>query len=159
MHTLKSIDHWLRCPKKLPYAETERGSVGRSINRNKWSYLMLVTLLGLFASLATTASSNETKGTVCLGNNLALPSEEHSDRLYLRIDDSPRIYFVRPYRGPRVVARNLDVHKEHTVRVYFDHQQVQSWTLNFPKLNTDSVLVWRSSGAWRMEPNDTSSCK
>lgn len=120
---------------------------------------MSVVLLGLLASLATTVSSNETKGTVCLGKNLALPDEEHSDRLYLRVDDSPRLYFVRPYRGPRVVARNLDVHKEHSVRVYFDHQEVQSWKLNFTILNTDSVLVWRSSGAWRMEPNDASSCK
>jgi hypothetical protein len=118
-----------------------------------------IALLCLLMSLTNIASSNEMNGTVCLGKNLALPYDEHTDRLYLKIDDSPRIYFVRPYIGPRVVAQNLDIHKDHMVKVYFDNQEVQSWKLNFSKLKTKKVLVWRASGAWRMEANEVSSCK
>jgi hypothetical protein len=118
-----------------------------------------IALLFLLMSVTSVASSNEVKGTLCLGENLAKPLDEHTDRLYLRIDDSPRIYFVRPFIRPRVIAQNLDIHKDYMVRVYFDNKEAQSWKLNFSKLKTNSVLVWRASGAWRMEPNEASSCK
>ncbi len=105
------------------------------------------------------ALSNELKGTVCLGKNLAKVSSEHTERLYLKIGDSPKIYFIRPYSGKRVIAKNLDIRKEHAIKIFFDDQIVQSWKLNFLKLKTDSVLIWRASGSWRMEPNKASSCK
>jgi hypothetical protein len=118
-----------------------------------------IALLITLTSLTNIASSTEVNGTVCLGENLAKPLDEHSDRLYLKIDDSPRIYFARPYRGPRVVAQNLNIQKDHMVQVYFDNQLVRSWKLNFSKMKTGSVVVWRASGSWRMEPNEVTSCK
>lgn len=108
---------------------------------------------------ANSALANDITGTVCLGKNLALPYEEHTDRLHLRIDDSPNIYFAYPYSGPRVIAQNLDLYKDHLVKVYFDGQVAQSWKLNFSELKTNSVLVWRAPGAWRMEPNEASLCQ
>lgn len=116
-------------------------------------------LLCFVMACANSVSANDITGIVCLGKNLALPYEEHTDRLYLRIDDSAPIHFLRPYSGPRVVARNLDFRKDHLVKVYFDGQVAQSWKLNFSELRTNSVLVWRAPGSWRMESNDVSSCK
>lgn len=118
-----------------------------------------VVLAFFLASINMASSANEVKGTVCLGQNLAKPADEHSRRLHLTIDDSQNIYFEQPYDGPRFIARDLDLHKEHLIRVHFDNQVVKSWTLNFSKLKGNSVLVWRSAGSWRIEKNEASSCK
>ena len=118
--------------------------------------LLFLIILALFSNIAL---SSELKGTVCLGINLAKPASEHSERLYLKINNSPNIYFVEPYSEPRIIAQNLDIQKDHTVKVYFDNKVVQSWKLNFSKQKANSVLIWRAVGSWRMDPNDASSCK
>jgi len=111
----------------------------------------------LFCLLATAVEANSHSGTVCFGKNLAKPSSEHTDRLYLKIDDSEKLYFNRPQNGP--VLANLDINRTHMVKVYFDDQLGKSWTLNYSKLNTQSVIIWRSAGSWRMEPNKAFDCK
>lgn len=118
--------------------------------------ILTLIFLVIFADIAL---ASELKGTVCLGENLAKPASEHSERLYLKIGNLPNIHFVRPYRGPKIVARNLDIRESHIVKVYFGNKVVKSWALNFSKLKTNSVLIWRATGSWRMEPNNASSCK
>lgn len=121
----------------------------------------MLSILALFflLSFSYKAFSNEQKGIVCLGQNLAKAASEHSNRLYLKVGDSEKIYFVDPYNGPRITLKNLDLQKAHTVKVFYDDQVVQSWKLNFVELKTESVLIWRASGSWRMEPYDASLCK
>ena len=103
--------------------------------------------------------AEEMGGIVCLGNNLAKVADEHSRRLHLQIDDSSNIYFKKPYNGPELVVKDLSINNNHTIKVYFDGNVVQSWKLNFAQLNTKSVVVWRSAGSWRMDTIEASSCK
>jgi hypothetical protein len=113
----------------------------------------------LFLLLLASASANadDILGTVCFGRNLAKPASEHSDRLYLRIDESEKLYFNHKYDGP--VVRDLDPNVVHAVSVYFDDQLSESWRLDFNKLNTRCVLIWRAAGSWRMEPIEASECR
>ena len=106
---------------------------------------------------STSVFANDNVGRVCFGKNLAKPYSEHTDRLYIRIDDSKKIYFNRPHAGP--VIDNLDINVHHIVKVYFDDELGQSWPLNFSKLDAQSVIVWRSAGAWHMEPVEASACE
>jgi hypothetical protein len=121
--------------------------------------VLRATLFILLVCFINIVSSAELKGTVCLGKNLAKSLSEHSDRLYLKIDNSEKFTFERPYSGPTVVMDNLALNKDYMVYVYFDDEIVQSWELNFSKLQTESVLIWRAAGSWRMESNQASSCK
>ena len=120
--------------------------------------MLKISLLIFLMSLTTFSFSDDRKGTVCLGKNLAKPLSEHSNRLYLTVNNSKKIYFLRPYRGPKMVFNNLDLSKVHTINIYFDDKITQSWKLNFSKLKTNSVLIWRAPGSWRMESNEASSC-
>ena len=106
---------------------------------------------------STSVLADDKVGKVCFGKNLAKPISEHTDRLYLKIDDSHKLFFNRPIEGP--VLGNLELNKDHIVKVYFDEQIVQSWKLNFSKLQTHSVIIWRSAGSWRMEPVEELNCK
>jgi archaellum component FlaG (FlaF/FlaG flagellin family) len=119
------------------------------------SFLLFI----IVVNFTSAAWSAEVKGVVCLGKNLAKSLDEHSDRLHLKVDDSHKIVFKHPYSGPTVVADNLDLDQDHEIAVYFDGRIVQSWRLNFSVLNTESVLIWRASGSWRMEPNRVSECR
>ena len=92
----------------------------------------------------------ENGGKVFFGKNLAKPASEHTDRLYLKINDSKILYFNRKHKGP--VLENLNLNKDHIVKVYFDDEIGGSWILNFSKLKSTSVIIWRSAGSWRMEP-------
>ncbi len=94
-------------------------------------------------------------GSICFGENLAKPMEEHSDRLYLKIGNSPPLYFNRPQSGP--VLTGLDLNLVYQVKVYFNGNLTASWKLDFKELNTTDVLIWRAAGSWRMEP--VSECK
>ena len=115
-------------------------------------------LLLLLLFISTVVASGEQSGNVCFGKNLAKPLSEHTDRLYLKIDDSKKLYFNKPQKqGP--VITHLDINSDHMVKVYFDDILTQSWTLNFSKLNTQSVIIWRSTGSWRMEIADDSICQ
>jgi hypothetical protein len=96
--------------------------------------------------------------SVCLGRNLSVASSEHSERLYLTIEDSPPIYFYKPQPPPRIVARGLDRTKRYLVRVHFDGQVVASWHLDFNKLESNMAYIWRAKGSWRMDPGRTEKC-
>jgi hypothetical protein len=119
--------------------------------------IMIKHMLLLFLLFSTSAAASDELGKVCFGKNLAKPHSEHTDRVYLRIDDSNKLYFNRPNDGP--VLASLDINKNHMVKVYFDDQLVRSWPLNFSKLGSRSVIIWRSAGSWRMEPVEESKCK
>lgn len=108
---------------------------------------IIITLLILSTSVL---ASDNNGGKVFFGKNLAKPASEHTDRLYLKINDSKKLYFNRKYEGP--VMENLDLNKDHIIKVYFDDQATISWVLNFSKLKTKSVVIWRSAGSWRMKP-------
>jgi hypothetical protein len=114
-------------------------------------------MLLLFLVFSTSAFASDKSGTVCFGKNLAKPYSEHTDRVFLKIDDSEKLYFNRPNDGPVLVE--LDINKDHTVKVYFDNQLVRSWILNFAELDSNRVIIWRAAGSWRMEPADESKCK
>ena len=100
--------------------------------------------------LSIPALAGDLGGRVFFGKNLAKPASEHTDRLYIKIDDSDKLYFNGKHDGP--VLENLDLNDDHIVKVYFDDEVGQSWTLNFSELGTQSVVIWRSASAWRMEP-------
>ena len=102
---------------------------------------------------------SEVKGTVCLGKNLSIVISEHSKRLYLTVSESDKIFFRRPFLQPVISVQNLALNKDHLVKVYFDGKVVRSWGLNFSELNASTVVIWRSKGAWRMEPIEVSLCK
>ena len=104
----------------------------------------------LWLMLPTSVLANDTSGKVCFGKNLAKPLSEHSDRLYLKIDNSDILYFNRPHSGP--VVRKLDIAQKHRVKVYYDDRLVESWVLDFSVLNTQAVIIWRAPGSWRMDP-------
>lgn len=118
---------------------------------------ILLSFLFIFAPFYSQA--NEPGGSVCLGKNLSVVWDEHTERLHITIGDSPKIYFNIPRNSPRIVAKDLDKNANHTVKVYFDGHVVQSWNLNFSNLETDNVLIWRARGAWRMEPMQNRDCK
>ncbi len=113
----------------------------------------------LLQMLLAGVAANEAGGTVCLGENLSKPPEDQSPRLHLTIDDSPPIHFEPEYRGPRIVAAGLGRGKPHLIKVYFDNQVVKSFKLDFRKLKSDSALLWRGPGAWKLEANAAASCR
>ena len=118
-----------------------------------------VALIVVVLLVTRVSSADEAQGRVCLGKNLAKPLVEHSERLYLKINDSEKRFFDEPYDGPRIIADGLDIQRNHIIKVYFDNEIVQSWTLNFRSLDTNCVLIWRAAGAWRMKPFDASVCR
>lgn len=118
---------------------------------------MLRILPLLLIAVSTIVVAEDKSGSVCFGKNLAKPASEHTDRLYLRIDDSTKLYFNHPHRGPVLSGLDLDV--VHKVEVYFDDQLAQSWIMDFRKLNTKSVLIWRAAGSWRMDTIEASKCR
>lgn len=120
---------------------------------------MLRNFLILAFFFALPALCEETTGTICLGSNLAKPFDEQTNRVYLRINNSEKIFFIRPYSGPRVIASHLDLTHDHSVKVYFDDQVVQSWTVNFEKLNSAGINIWRAPGSWRSESINPNECK
>src|SRR5688500_20363301 len=94
-------ENWLR---SVAWAET-----------NVNVYRIVTVLAGL--CLASTASAEAAKGSVCLGLNLAKVSTERSQRLQVRVNDSALFTFTEPYGGPRLAVAGLDLDKSHRVRV------------------------------------------
>ncbi len=115
-------------------------------------YVILILIL-----FSAPVSANDHIGKVYFGKNLAKVQSEHTDRLYLKIDNSEKLYFNHPHPGP--VLDSLDIKTDHAVKVYFDDQIGESWKLNFLELNTSSVIIWRAAGSWRMEPAGESVCE
>ena len=109
------------------------------------SYIIFMLLL-----FSISAFADNDMGRVFFGKNYAKPLSEHTDRLYLRINESAKLYVNRRDEGP--FLEDLDLNADHVVSVYFDDKIVQSWILNFSDLKTREVLIWRSAGAWRMAP-------
>ena len=111
--------------------------------------IMIKQIIFVLLLFSTSVLANDNTGRVFFGGNFAKPLDEHTHRLYLRINDSEKLYFNRKHEGP--VSEHLDLKKDHVIKVYFDDKIAQSWILNFSKLKTQSVVIWRSSGSWRME--------
>ena len=105
-------------------------------------YHIMITLVPVFLFIfSTSVAASDDLGKIYFGKNLAKPASEHTDRLYLKINGSQKLYFNRIHQGP--VLANLNLVTDHIVKVYFDDKLTQSWILNFEKLNTHSVVIKR----------------
>jgi len=121
---------------------------------NKLKYVIIV-----FFVTSPLFAFAEGKGSVCLGPFLSVVLYEPSKRPYLTIGDYGPFHFDQSSQPTRLVAEGLDLNKTYRVKVHFDGKVVTSWDLNFKNLNTDMVYIWRSKGAWRMEPITNSKCE
>jgi hypothetical protein len=104
----------------------------------------------------------EDGGSVCLGPFLGKAASEYepSTQPYVTIGDSGPFHFEqRPgNQSPVLIIEGLALEKTHTVKVHFKGKIVESWGLNFEKVGSNSVRIWRSAGAWRMDPIKDSAC-
>ncbi len=89
----------------------------------KTTFLFLLFLFSIFMNNGI-IFADECK--VCPGLNLSVAYTEHSERLYIRIGDSPPIYFYKPDKPPKIIANGLDKNKKYIIRVYFDNKVVRS---------------------------------
>lgn len=138
----------LNLPLASGFSRTARTmrAVSRGVVLKNTMIKQLIFILILFS---TSVLANDNTGRLFFGKNLAKPLDEHTDRIYLKIDDSEKLYFNRKHEGP--ILENLDCNQDHIVKVYYNDKIAQSWILNFSKLKTHNVIIWRSSGSWRME--------
>lgn len=113
-------------------------------------YILFVWLL----SVSSFTYSAEVLGKVCFGK----ASSEYSDLLRIQIGQSEKIAFNQKLKRPFLALSGLDLNKTHMVKVYFDDKVGMSWPLNFNKLNTHTVLIWRAAGSWRMEVVGDEAC-
>lgn len=109
-------------------------------------------------SVSSFTYSAEVLGKVCFGKNLGKASSEYSDLLRIQIGQSEKISFNQKLKKPFLALSGLDLNKTHMVKVYFDDKVGMSWPLNFNKLNTATVLIWRAAGSWRMEVVGDETC-
>lgn len=107
--------------------------------------------------ISTIVLANNNVGKICFGKNLAKSLDEHTDKLYLKVDNSDKLFFNHPHE--EAVLNNLDITKNHIVKVYFDDQLCESWILNFSKLKTQNIIIWRSAGSWHTQSVSTSVCR
>lgn len=119
--------------------------------------IFLTLLLLLFIGLSQ-ANASEAKGVICLGENLAIDLSEHTSRLHMQIDDSDIFYFSNPYKGPRLVATELNINKLHYFLIYFDKKLVSSLLVDFSKTQSNAVLIWRAKGAWKIKSTHNKLC-
>ena len=101
----------------------------------------------------------EDKGSVCLGPFLSIILYQPSNRPYLTIGDYGPFHFEQSSQPCRLVAGGLDLKKVYKVRVHFEGKVVTSWNLNFEKMGSNMVYIWRDKGAWRMEPIRNGKCE
>ena len=101
----------------------------------------------------------ENKGSVCLGPFLSVVWYEPSTRPYLTIGNYGPFHFEQGNQPFRLIVEDLDIKKVYRVKVHYDGKVVRSWNLNFEKIGSDRVCIWRDKGAWRMEPIKNSKCK
>lgn len=99
------------------------------------------------------------KGSVCLGPFLSIILYESSNRPYLTIGDYGPFRFEQTNQTCRLVADNLDLDKVYKVKVHFEDKVVTSWDLNFKKIGSNMVYIWRAKGAWRMEAIKNGKCE
>ncbi|HPF73876.1 MAG TPA: hypothetical protein PLX09_09780 [Xanthomonadaceae bacterium] len=97
-------------------------------------------------------------GVVCLGKNLSKLLDEHGERLQLQVDDRQSFAFNNSFDPPREVVNDLRLDATHVFKVFFDGELVRSWQFDFRSQESHAVHVWRSPGAWRMEPIAPEAC-
>ncbi len=88
--------------------------------------------------------------TICLGKNESKLAIEHSDKLYLTINDQQKFYFNKPYTRPVPLKSQLPTDKVHTVSVYLNSELAKTLHVNFIKLKSTEVTIWRSAGGWKL---------
>lgn len=133
----------------------ERWPVTKS---TRYCFLSFLLILPLLCLPRTAVAVDE--GKICIGPNLTIvsPNEWKDDLISIGIDDLPPHSFAF-HQQPTIVRRDLDTDKTYVVRVYARREVVASWRLNFSKLRTTTVQIWRSKGYWHMDPIDESKCK
>jgi hypothetical protein len=54
--------------------------------------------------LASSSLGQGNRGSVCLGDNLSKLSAERGRHVYVRVDESPKLYFTENPSGPRLAV-------------------------------------------------------
>lgn len=117
----------------------------------------MLIVIAVVVFLTAQALAGEGTGSVCLGPNLSVVLGD-SDHVTISVGEHTGIRFANG-GGARVVASGLDRSKVYPVTVFYDGEQVQSWTLDFKKLGSTMALIWRAKGGYRMAPARGGKCE
>jgi hypothetical protein len=56
------------------------------------------------------------------------------------------------------ILSELDIAKEHTVKIHLNSKIVQSWKIKFKKNGSNYISIFRSAGGWQTFQNKESKC-
>ena len=114
-----------------------------------------IVLSCIFFPLLTLAQE---EGKVCLGPFLSKVWYEPSTRPYLTIGKHGPFRFEQGSQSSQLI-KGLNLKETYKVKVHFKGEVVSSWNINFDKAGSNTVRIWRSAGAWRMEPVKDGACE
>jgi hypothetical protein len=114
--------------------------------------IIIIFILPFFANAAE-------KGSVYLGPFLSVIWYEPSKKPYLTIGEFGPFKFENDGQISKLIIDDLDLGQIYKVKVHYDKKVVESWDLNFDKIKSDIVCIWRAKGSWRMEPYEKSRCQ
>ena len=99
----------------------------------------------LIAAELQSHSKSMNSGAICLGPDLSMIQPD-SD-IFISLDNSKKELFSDS-RG-KIPFKDLNLKKKHLIRLFKGDLQFTSFNVDFKKLKTNFVIVWKASGYWK----------
>lgn len=99
-------------------------------------------------------SKNSKTGAVCVGFDFskALPDTD----LYIKIGSLEKKLYSNS--SGKTIYDQLDLKTTHYVQVLKGDDPFKTFSLDFKKLKTNFVIIWKAPGEWRMTPLKKGKC-
>lgn len=112
----------------------------------------LVSTMAMASSPRVTHAVEAKTGLVCAGPNLSPVLT--NQKIFVKVGGLS----ATPLDKWQLVAKDLDLSKNHRVVIYADATPLESWFLNFKKLDANFVIVWKAYGSWKMQAVKGETC-
>lgn len=106
-------------------------------------------------SPVSTHPQNAAKGAICLGPDLS-PAPRPKQSVFVQIEGRQSIDFYE--KMYKIAYDDLDLNKVYIIKWVYQGKPFVSWKVDFRKLNTNMVMVWKAYGTWKMEAIDDGRC-
>ena len=106
--------------------------------------IILLSITSMGSAEVASHQTSDKFGAICLGPDLSMAGVDYD--IFISVD-----WKKKKFSGEQghIAFDDLELNKKHIVRLFKGNKQFQSFKIDFRKLKSNFVVVWKAAGYWK----------
>lgn len=104
---------------------------------------------------ASEHAASEVQGAICIGPDHS--KARSTEEIFVKVDGAEKKSYSKS--EGLILFKDLDLDKIHTVHLLVGNKSFLTLAVDFKKLKTNFVILWKAAGAWKLLPVGGTKCE